>query len=97
MSAKIYNPVKNAMQSGKGKAKNWVLEYEAENSETIDPIMGWTSNSDTKRQLKLKFHSCEDAEEYAKRNNITYNIIQPQKPKLIKQTYAENFLSASPL
>jgi len=96
MKAKIYNPVKNAMQSGKGKAKNWVLEYDSVDSESIDPIMGWTSNSDTKGQLKLKFHSCEDAVKYAQRNNIEYIIISPRKAKLIKQTYAENFMSSSP-
>jgi hypothetical protein len=92
MVAKIYKPVKTAMQSGKGNTKKWLLEYEAENSRTIDPIMGWVGNSDPKAQLKLRFASAAEAEKYAQAHKIAYIIIQPKTSKLKKQAYAANFL-----
>ena len=53
MPARIYQPSRNAMQSGKAKTKNWVLEFEAEIPRETDPLMGWTSSRDMKQQLKL--------------------------------------------
>ena len=91
MKAKIYSPAKTAMQSGKGNTHNWVLEFNSENSRTIEPLMGWTSNSDTKSELKIKFKNLEDATRYASENSIEYVVVQPKKPRLIKQAYAENF------
>ena len=41
MRARIYKPTKNAMQSGKARTKQWVLEYEQETARTVDPLMGW--------------------------------------------------------
>lgn len=94
MNAKIYRPTKNAMQSGKANTKNWVLKFEPEDSKSIDPLMGWTSNADTKQQLTIKFKTLEDAVKYAQSKNINYTITPPHQPKLIKQTYAENFTGA---
>ena len=59
MRARIYKPAKNAMQSGKARTKQWVLEYEPESPRTIDPLMGWTSSSDTQSQVRLRFESRE--------------------------------------
>ena len=91
MKAKIYKPAKNAMQSGKANIKYWILKYLPEDTRSIDPIMGWTSNTDTKRQLTLKFKTLEEAEKYAKDHKINYIVTLPKTPKLIKQAYAENF------
>jgi hypothetical protein len=94
MSAKIYRPTKTAMQSGKGNTHDWVLEFLPESPKTIDPIMGWTSSSDTQTQLKMKFENCEEAEKYAQSHKIDYIIIKPKTGKLIKQAYADNFTRA---
>ena len=54
--------------------------------------MGWMSSRDTLSEIKLKFATKEQAVNYAKKNNIDYYIIEPQKRKIIKKTYADNFL-----
>jgi len=89
--AKIYKPTKSAMQSGKRNTKNWLLEFETKDT-TVDPLMGWESSSDTMSEVKLEFESKEQAINYAKNNNIKYFIYEPQKIKIIKKSYADNFL-----
>lgn len=92
MTVKIYKPTKNAMQSGKANIKKWLLEYEKEDTRFIDPIMGWTGNSDTKSQIRLKFDCEEDAVAYAKRNGLQYKVIEPKKPSVKIQSYASTLM-----
>ena len=89
--AKIYIPNKNPMQSGLGKTDKWILEYET-NDPTSNPLMGWESSNDTLSELKLEFSSKENALNYAKKMKIDYEIIEPKKRKIIKKSYADNFL-----
>ena len=89
--AKIYKPSKTAMQSGKGNTKNWVLEFDTLNT-GINPLMGWETSSDTMSEVKLEFSTKEEAINYAKKSNIDYYIVEPQKPKIIKKSYTDNFL-----
>jgi hypothetical protein len=91
MTARIYKPSRNAMQSGKGKSQGWVLEFEPSSPRTADPLMGWTSAGETRTQVKLAFASREDAEAYAKRKGISYNV-QPEAPvRTSKKSYSDNF------
>ena len=89
--AKIYKPTKTAMQSGNRNTKNWLLEFDTLNT-GIDPLMGWVSSKDTMSQVKLEFSTREQAISYAKKNNTNYYIIEPQKRKILKKSYAGNFL-----
>ena len=89
--AKIYIPNKSPMQSGLGKTDKWILEYET-NDPTSNPLMGWESSNDTLGELKLEFSSKENALNYAKKMKIDYEIIEPKKRKLVKKSYADNFL-----
>ena len=89
--AKIYIPTKNSMQSGLGKSDKWLIEFEIENT-GINPLMGWETNSNTLSELNLEFSSKELAIEYAKKNKIDFEIIEPQKRKIVKKSYADNFL-----
>ena len=89
--AKIYIPTKSAMQSGRGKLKNWVLEFETKDP-SINPLMGWETSSDTLEEVTLKFPTKEKAVEYAKKNNISYKIIEPNKKEFVIKSYADNFL-----
>ena len=89
--AKIYIPTKNSMQSGLGKTDKWVIEFKTKDT-GINPLMGWETSSDTLSELNLKFSSKKLAIEYAKKNKIDYEIIEPQKRKVIKKSYADNFL-----
>ena len=79
------------MQSGLGKIDKWILEFETKNP-SINPLMGWESSSDTLSELKLEFSSKEQAINYAKKKKIIFEIIEPKKRKIIKKSYADNFL-----
>ena len=89
--AKIYKPTQTVMQSGQGNSKNWLLEFDTLNN-GIDPFMGWETSKDTMSEVKLEFLTREQAINYAKKNNIDYYIIEPQKRKIIKKSYTDNFL-----
>jgi len=89
--AKIYIPAKTAMQSGRGKLKSWVLKFETKDP-SINPFMGWETTSDTLEEVVLKFSTKDKAIEYAKKNNISYNVVEPNKKKFIIKSYADNFL-----
>ena len=79
------------MQSGKRNTKNWLLVFETLDT-GINPLMGWETSKDTMSEVKLEFPSKEQAINYAKKNNIDYYIVEPQKTKLIKKSYSDNFL-----
>src|SRR5215469_6806337 len=80
MRARIFRPARNAMQSGKARTKQWVLEYEPETPRTIDPLMGWTSSNDMRQQLSLEFDTAEEAVAYAKAHAIPYQLFEPHVP-----------------
>ena len=89
--AKIYIPTKSSMQSGLGKSDKWLIEFEIENT-GINPLMGWETSTNTLSELNLEFSSKELAIEYAKKKKIDFEIIEPQKRKTVKKSYADNFL-----
>ena len=91
MTARIYSPTKNAMQSGKGKTGYWLLEFESEKPKKIDPLMGYTSSSDTRGQVKLTFETLEDAVAYAEKNGIAYRIEKPKEAERRAISYSDNF------
>ena len=88
--AKIYIPSKTATQSGLGKEDKWILEFVTKDT-TINPLMGWESSNDTLGEVRLEFSTKDKAIEYAKNNNISYKVIEPNKRKFIIKSYAENF------
>ena len=80
------------MQSGLGKTNKWILEYETKDP-TTNPLMGWESSNDTYSELKLEFSSKELAISYAQKMKIDYEIIERKKRKIVKKSYADNFLN----
>ena len=93
MRARIYQPARNAMQSGTAKTRNWVLEFAPASAREVDPLMGWTSSSDTQTQVRLKFDSKDAALEYTQANGIDAQVIEPKKrkPNVRPGGYGENF------
>ncbi|ATG47674.1 ETC complex I subunit [Celeribacter ethanolicus] len=93
MRARIYQPARNAMQSGQGKTKQWHLDYAPASARDIDPLMGWTSSHDTQTQVRLKFDSKEHAIAYAKEHGIEYVVQEPHKRQHNVRAggYGENF------
>ena len=78
------------MQSGMKKFDKWMIEFITDDPGK-NPLMGWESSSDTYSELNLEFKSKDLAVEYAKKNNIDFEVIEPKERKIIKKSYADNF------
>lgn len=92
MLARIFRPSKTAMQSGKAKSQDWVLEFEPREARRPDPLMGWTQTGDTaSSQVRLSFETKEEAIRYADHHGIAFQLIDPKPAKRIIKAYADNF------
>ncbi len=92
MFARIYQPAKTAMQSGKAKTHFWLLEFEQELARKIDPLMGWTSAEDMlASEVRLRFDSKQAAIDYAKSKEIPFQVIEKPEAKPVLKAYSDNF------
>jgi ETC complex I subunit conserved region len=91
MTARIFKPAKTAMQSGTAQTEEWQLVHEATAAREIDPLMGWTSSSDTATQVKLAFATKAEAIAYAERMGLPYTVVEPDARAHIRKSYADNF------
>ena len=91
MTARIYKPAKTAMQSGQANTKAWVLDFEPEHARQVEPLMGWTSTSDMRQQVRLRFASKEDAIAYCERHGILYQVSETKPVARRIGSYADNF------
>ncbi|SMO50084.1 ETC complex I subunit [Paracoccus laeviglucosivorans] len=93
MRVRIYQPARNAMQSGTARSKEWLLVFPAADAREIDPLMGWTSSDDTQSQVKLRFDSRKQAEDYAREKGLDYEVVEPRARAANVRTrgYGENF------
>ena len=89
--ARIYRPAKNAMQSGKAKTKDWVLDFEPDSARLPDPLMGWTQSRDMNGEVRLSFETREDAIRYAQERGIAFRVMEPKPVKRVLKAYADNF------
>jgi hypothetical protein len=89
--ARIYQRVKNSMQSGRSRVGQWVLEYERSEAQCPDPLTGWAGSGDTRQQVELSFPTLEAARAYAEREGLSCHVV-PMPERVLKiRTYAENF------
>jgi hypothetical protein len=93
MPARIFRPAPNAMQSGRGNSRQWVLVHELSAAKEIEPLMGYTSSADTRQQIRLTFDTLEEAEAYAQRNGIAYTVQPEHVPTPKRSSYPDNFRS----
>ncbi|NSX55903.1 NADH dehydrogenase ubiquinone Fe-S protein 4 [Parasulfitobacter algicola] len=93
MRARIYQPARTAMSSGTAKTKHWILEYAPDSAREVEPLMGWTSSSDTQSQVKLQFDTKDAAVAYARENQIEAVVQEPKKRRanIRERGYGENF------
>ena len=96
MLARIYQPSKTAMQSGSAKTHEWVLEFAPATAREVDPLMGWTSSSDTQAQVRLRFATKQAALDYARERDIEAEVQEPKKRKqnIRSGGYGENFATS---
>ncbi|MGL4312763.1 MAG: NADH dehydrogenase ubiquinone Fe-S protein 4 [Sphingomonas sp.] len=90
-SARIYQRPKNAMQSGRARTGQWILEFEPSEAKAPDPLTGWAGSGDTREQIRLSFPSADAALAYAAREGITAHVIPAPAKTLKLQAYADNF------
>ncbi|MEO0829197.1 MAG: ETC complex I subunit, partial [Pseudomonadota bacterium] len=93
MRARIFQPSRTAMSSGTAKTKGWILQYAPAEAREVDPLMGWTSSSDTQSQVQLTFDSKEAALDYAEEQGLEVTVQEPtkRKPNIRARGYGENF------
>ncbi|HEX4736999.1 MAG TPA: ETC complex I subunit [Allosphingosinicella sp.] len=91
MAARIFQRSKNAMQSGKARADEWVLQFESGRPHQPDPLTGWSGGADTQTQVTIAFPTLDAAKAYADKYKIPYHLVPPPTRKLKLQSYADNF------
>jgi len=91
MQVRIFRPAKTAMQSGHAGTRRWVLEFEPQAAQRVEPLMGWTSSADTRSQLRLRFETKEEAIDYANKNGLMYVVDEPPESQPVPKAYADNF------
>ncbi|WP_226580977.1 ETC complex I subunit [Acuticoccus sediminis] len=91
MRARIFKPARNAMQSGNRRTKTWRIELEGLGEPEIEPLMGWTSGTDTRRQVRLDFPTREAAIAYAERHGLDFWVEDEKQHEARKMAYSDNF------
>jgi len=91
MTARIYQRPKNAMQSGRARTDEWVLDFAPAEARRPDPLMGWAGSGDTQAQVILTFPSADEAQAYADRYGIEAKVHHTPPRRLKLQAYADNF------
>ena len=89
--ARIHQPPRSAMQSGRGRTHGWVLEFAPGEAQRPDPLMGWAGSGDTSGQVHLRFDTREAAVAYAEANALAYEVEEPQPVHPKPKVYADNF------
>ena len=79
------------MQSGTRRTRRWRLEFVSDQPPGIEPLMGWTSGTDTRRQVRLDFQTKEEAIAYAERHAMDFRVEEPHAPADKKIAYSDNF------
>ena len=95
-SVRIYQPAKNAMQSGRAKTRTWIVEFEPSDAVKPSPLMGWTGSADTRRQVRLSFDSRDDAIAYAKKHGLDYEVQATRERSVRARAYSDNFRADRP-
>ena len=89
--ARIFQPPKTAMQSGRAATLHWLLEFIPTKAMRPDPLMGWSGGAETQAQVRLSFATREEALAYAERTGIAYDLEIPHARRFRPKIYADNF------
>ena len=89
--ARIFQPPRSAMQSGRSNTLGWVLEFAPAEPQRADPLMGWVGSGDTDNQLRIRFDTREEAVAYAEARGLPYEVELPKPHRIKPKSYAENF------
>src|SRR5690606_4476272 len=67
-------------------------EFEPLTPPAPDPLMGWIGSDDTLQQVRLNFPTKESALAFARKQGWSWTVVEPQRPRLLLKSYAQNFL-----
>ncbi len=90
-SVRIFQPAKNAMQSGRAKTRSWIVEFAPSAAVKANPLMGWPGSNDTSRQVRLSFDSQDDAVAYARKHGLDFEVMPPRDRAVRARAYSDNF------
>lgn len=92
MQVRIFQPPKSATQSAPKFSHQWILEFvKPANTECKEHLMGRTASNYTYDQVKLYFDNLDEAVNYAKERQLTYEVIKHEKTQIKPKSYASNF------
>lgn len=92
MQARIYQPAKPAVSSGRFRTRFWIVELEPRSPQEPDRLIGWVGSDDTDRQIRLRFDTREEAIAYCERRGISYALYEPRQRIVRPKSYASNFI-----
>lgn len=95
MQARIFQPAKTAVQSGRRKTREWLVEFEPHSRKEADRLIGWVGSDDTDQQVRLRFPTKDAAIAYCRRENITFQVFEPHTRVVHPKSYADNFIRRS--
>lgn len=87
----IYRPSKKTTQSGRAKTDHWIVEYAPSGNRRPDPLMGWISSDDTRRQVRIEFDSLDAAKRFVDKKGWQAEVIEPKKRSVPPRNYGDNF------
>ncbi|XP_063626735.1 NADH dehydrogenase [ubiquinone] iron-sulfur protein 4, mitochondrial [Cydia splendana] len=88
---RIYQPPKNAMQSGTNNIHHWQMEFD-NRQRWENPLMGWTSTGDPLSNMKVQFKTPKEAIEHCEKNGWAWFLDVPKTEKGYKvKNYGSNF------
>jgi len=90
MTVTIYKPSGTAMQSGRKKTKKWLLEYPVGQKHN-DSLMGWPGSAAATQNFKGSFDTKEQAIDFAKKQKLDFQVIEPNIAKPSIKKYEDNF------
>ena len=92
MTARIYMPARTAMQSGFANTKDWLLDFEPEEPQAIEPLMGWTSSGDMRQQVHLVSRRQGGGRSLiASATALLISCSKPSSPRDEALPYSDNF------
>jgi hypothetical protein len=91
MKARIYQPAKTAMQSGRANTRQWRIEFNLAAARYVEPLMGWTGSRSTLGQIALNFPDKDAAIAFARKHGINYELDEPRQRRIQRKAYADNF------
>lgn len=91
--ARIFRRAPSTTQSGHLRYKNWRLSYPRQMTQTREPLMGWTSASETLPEVVMDFPTKDAAIAFASKHGIPYAVEEPVHRATRIRSYGENFVT----